>query len=90
MNISLGNSLIVLAACLWAVELIPQIIKTIKTKKVEDISLIFFATCLIAYGCYAVGNFLEQNWVIFISHIPSLLLNMVMVYLIIKYKKVGV
>jgi len=42
----LGNCLIVLAGLLWAVELVPQIIKTVKTKSVKDFSLVFFIVCV--------------------------------------------
>lgn len=85
----LGNCLIVLAGLLWAVELVPQIIKTVKTKSVKDFSLVFFIVCLSAYVAYLIGNALLGNWVIFFAHIPSLVMNGVMVFLILVYRKRG-
>lgn len=86
---NLGNFLIVLAGFLWAIELVPQIIKTVRTKSVKDFSLVFFVVCLFAYIVYLIGNALLRNWVIFFAHIPSLIMNAVMVFLIIAYRKRG-
>ena len=83
----IANCLIYLAGILWGIELIPQVVKTIKTKNVEGISTPFFAICLTAYTVYMIGNSLIGNWNIIISHIPSLLLSLTMLILLIRYKK---
>lgn len=85
-RIQIANVLIYVAGILWGVELIPQLIKTYKTKDVRGVSLEFFSMCLIAYSLYAIGNYLLENWSIMIAHIPSLVLNLWMVILIIIYK----
>lgn len=82
-----GTALIYLAGILWSLELIPQIIKTVKSKNVEGVSLAFFSMCLIAYSLYAIGNYLLGNWSILIAHIPSLVLNCIMIILIVIYKE---
>lgn len=84
---SLGNCLIVFAGLLWAVELVPQIIKTVRTKSVKDFSLVFFVICLAAYVAYLAGNAILKNWVIFFAHVPSLIMNLIMVILIMVYRK---
>lgn len=84
---NLGNLLIVLAGLIWAIELIPQIQRTIRTKSVEDISLSFFVLCTFAYVAYLIGNAILKNWVIFFAHVPSLIMNLIMVVLIIVYRK---
>jgi uncharacterized protein with PQ loop repeat len=84
---NLGNLLIVLAGLIWAIELIPQIHRTIRTKSVEDISLSFFVLCAFAYVAYLFGNAILKNWVIFFAHVPSLIMNLIMVILIIVYRK---
>lgn len=84
---SLSDILIFTAGIIWGVELIPQLVKTIKRKRVDDISLVFFVMCLIAYTMYTVANMLSKNWVIVIAHIPSLVGNIVMVGLILYYRR---
>lgn len=82
----IGNGLIYTAGILWGIELCPQIKKTYSTKNVDSISLAFFSMCLVAYSLYTIGNYLLGNTHIIIAHIPSLVLNLWMVLLIIKYK----
>lgn len=84
---NLGNFLIVLAGLIWAIELIPQIRRTLRTKSVEDISLSFFVLCTFAYATYLIGNAILKNWVIFFAHVPSLIMNLIMVILIMVYRK---
>jgi len=83
----IANSLIYLAGLLWGIELIPQVIKTLKTKNVEGISLAFYMICLAAYVAYGIGNIMLENWNIVIAHIPSLLLFFTMLVLVLKYRK---
>jgi uncharacterized protein with PQ loop repeat len=85
----IGSILIYLAGIVWGIELIPQIRKTYKTKNVDGISLQFFVMCTFAYILYAFGNYFQQNWAVLISHIPSIIMNLIMVFLIIKYKSGG-
>lgn len=83
----IGNILIYTAGGIWAIELIPQLIKTYKTKNVKGISLIFFIASLFAYITYIIGNIILQNWNIVIAHIPAILLVIWMIILIIKYRR---
>ena len=85
--IGLGNLLIYIAGILWGLEMIPQLIKTYKTRNVKGISLAFFATSLSAYIIYAIGNVVLGNWNILIAHIPATLLTFWMVVLIFKYRR---
>lgn len=83
----IANIMIITAGIIWGIELIPQMIKTHKLKSANDISLAFFVMCFIAYSLYAGGNFLLKNWIILYAHIPSLLFNLIMMILILKYRK---
>lgn len=87
MDLSIGAICIYMAGLLWGIELIPQIIKTYKTKSVGDLSLSFFCMCLVAYTLYGIGNYFLKNWVVLISHIPSLFFNLVIVAMIILYRR---
>ena len=86
-KVFIANTLIYTAGILWGIELIPQVIKTIKSKNVEGISLAFFIMCLFSYVIYIIGNLLLGNKNIVIAHIPSLLFNMIMITLLMRYKK---
>ena len=83
---NIGNILICIAGVLWGIELIPQLIKTYNTKKVEDISKLFFSICLLAYVLYGIGNFTLKNWIILIAHIPSFICLSIMLGFLFKYK----
>jgi len=84
---TVANILIYSAGVLWGLEMIPQIIKTVKLKNVEGISLAFFGTCLFSYVIYMIGNVLLDHMNIVIAHIPSLIFNTVMICLIVKYRR---
>ncbi len=83
----IANSLIYLAGLLWGIDLVPQVVKTVKTKNVEGISLAFYILCLSAYLIYAVGNVMLENWNIVIAHVPSFGCLLAMIILIIKYRR---
>jgi len=84
---TISDILLYTAGIIWGIEICPQIIQTIKTKHVRDLNLIFFAMCVVAYVLSIVGNSIVNNWVIVYASIPSLIGNIVMVYLIIKYRR---
>ena len=83
----LGNILFIVAGLLWAIELLPQLAKTIRTKSVGDISLFFLTLCLTAYLIFITGCFLIKNWFLFISHLVPLMNVTVLFYLVLKYKE---
>ena len=89
MRISLTDPTIyfIAAGIGWAIELIPQIIKTVKRKKVEDISLPFYGICLMSYTVYFIGAHLQRNYILILSHIPSFILLIIMLGLILNYRR---
>lgn len=83
----ISNILFVIAGCLWGIELIPQLIKTIRTKKIGDISLFFLTLCFTAYLIFVTGCYLIGNWFLFVSHLVPLINVSVLLYLVLRYKK---
>jgi len=83
---NIADILIYVAGILWGVELIPQLIKTYRSKNVKGISLAFFTVCTLAYILYIAGNILLKQWNIVIAHIPSIIGLSIMISLILKYK----
>ena len=84
---SFADALLLLAGVLWGIELIPQLIKTIKLKDVSGISLLFCLLCFIAYVVYMVGAYMKGFWMVIIAHTPSMVLWGVMLILVLKYRK---
>ena len=67
----------ILSNIFYTASVLPQIIKVIKTKKVEDISLLFLITCMIGEAFYIVyGNFKDIGNIISISMRRQLLVMM--------------
>ncbi len=60
--------LFIISGTLWAIELLPQLVKTYKTKKVGDISLFFPAICFISFLCFLTASILTKNWILVYSH----------------------
>ena len=72
------------STCIW-----PQIIKSIKTKKVEDVSISLFSLSVIGYVsaiCYTVLSVGFDFWWL-INYGLSLLSAIVMIIVWLKYKK---
>lgn len=84
---NIGNILFLIAGLLWAIELIPQLIKTIRTKSVGDISLFFFTLCFIAYLIFIAGCYLIGNWFLFFSHLVPFINVSILLYLVLRYRK---
>ena len=83
---NIGNILFVIAGCIWAIELIPQLIRTIRTKSVKDISIFFLTLCFIAYLVFITGCYLIRNWFLFFSHLVPFMNVSILLYLVLKYK----
>jgi len=83
----IADLLILIAGLLWTVESIPQIIKLIRTKNTEGISLLFFLICLTAYILFLIGNTMLKNWSVVIAHCLPFVNLTIITSLIIKYRK---
>jgi MtN3 and saliva related transmembrane protein len=75
------------ASVFTAVSSIPQLIKLIKEKKAEDISLIMFIVLLTGLGLWVFYGFLKKDWIPICSNAFSFLINLSVLVLALKYKK---
>jgi len=66
--------------------LLPQLVKTIKEKKANSISLGMLAVLLAGLCVWIVYGFLKKDYPIIVTNSFSLLTNIVMVVLTAKYK----
>jgi len=75
------------AGFLTAVSLIPQVVKTLKDKKAEDVSLLTLFVLQAGIILWIVYGFKRDDFPIILTNSISLLVNITMVILGIRYKK---
>jgi len=74
------------AGVLTAISMLPQLIKIIKEKKAENISIIMLIVLISGLILWAVYGFLKMDWPIIITNCFSVMVNLLMVFFRIKYK----
>ncbi len=70
-----------------ATSLLPQVIKTFKEKKAEDVSLLMLLLLQAGLILWIIYGFKREDLPIIITNCFSLLVNITMVVLRIRYKK---
>lgn len=70
-----------------ATSLIPQVVKTIREKKAEDVSLVMLLVLGVGIALWIVYGLKRNDLPIIATNAFSLLVNITMVILGIKYKK---
>ena len=76
----------VLASACTAISLLPQLVKLLKEKKAENISLGMLAVLFAGLGLWIYYGILKNDWIIIISNAISLTINIVLAAFAIKYK----
>ena len=67
--------------------LLPQLIKIIKEKESESVSLLMLLVLFIGLAGWVYYGILKEDWIIIISNSFSLLVNVAIGVLSIRYKK---
>jgi MtN3 and saliva related transmembrane protein len=75
------------AGTLTSSSLIPQLVKTIKEKKAEDVSIGMLLILMLGVATWVVYGFLREDLPIIITNSFSLLLNITMIVLRFKYNR---
>lgn len=75
------------AGIFTATSLLPQVIKTLKEKKAEDVSLLMLLVLQAGLILWIIYGFKREDMPIIITNCFSLLVNITMVILRIRYKK---
>lgn len=75
------------ASVLTAISLLPQLIKLIKEKKAEHLSLVMLLILLGGLMLWVVYGWLKKDYIIIIANSFSLLINLIVITLTILYKK---
>ncbi len=76
-----------LAAFLTTVAFLPQLIKTLKTKKAEDVSLITLIMFITGVGSWIIYGYKISSTPILIANIITFILNLLILILKIYYSK---
>lgn len=74
------------AGIFTSVSLLPQIIKSIREKKAQDISLFYLLILSGGLGLWTYYGFLRKDIPIIATNIFSLILNAIMIALGVRYK----
>jgi len=76
----------IIAGVLTSLSLLPQLIKILKEKQVEDISAGMFITLTVGLALWVVYGFLKQDWPIILTNAFSVLVNIFIIILKFKYR----
>ena len=74
------------ASSCTAIYAIPQLVKIIKEKKSKDLSIAMLLVLVIGLGLWIFYGLLKKDWIIIISNSISLLINVAVVVLTVRYK----
>ena len=83
------NVIGIAAGICTAISLLPQIIKVIRDKKTEDISIFYLLVLLVGLGLWTYYGFLKEDLPIIVTNMFSMILNITMICLGLYYKKSG-
>ncbi|MEO7394199.1 MAG: SemiSWEET transporter [Chitinophagaceae bacterium] len=75
------------ASVFSAISLLPQLIKLLKEKEAENISMPMLVILFLGLSCWIYYGILQQDWIIITSNIFSVLLNLLVIIFTIKYRK---
>lgn len=70
-----------------SVSLLPQLIKLIREKKAENISLISFVVLLVGLGGWIVYGVMKEDMPIIFTNCFSFVVNLLVIIFSIKYKE---
>lgn len=77
------------AGLLTSISSLPQLLKILKEKKVENVSKLMFWVLVAGVGLWAVYGFMKNDLPIIITNILSLIINFIVLVLRYKYSRNG-
>ncbi|MCR6722146.1 MAG: SemiSWEET transporter [Chitinophagaceae bacterium] len=75
------------AGIITAISLLPQLVKVIREKKAENISVIYLLTLMTGLSLWIWYGILREDLPIIFTNGFSVLVNIILMVLVIKYKK---
>jgi MtN3 and saliva related transmembrane protein len=86
MNMDMTQLIGIGAGLLTAFSMLPQLIKIIKEKKAEEISIVMVLVLLAGLIMWTVYGIMKMDWPIIITNCFSILINILLLIFRIKYK----
>ncbi len=77
------------ASVFTGISMLPQLVKVVKEKKAEDISAIMLVVLLVGLSAWIWYGFLKKDYILIVSNSFSLLVNVALSVMAVKYKKGG-
>lgn len=77
----------IVAGVFTALSLLPQLVKLIKTRKAEDLSLIYLITLFCGLTLWIWYGFLRKDLPVILTNVVSLLFNIAILILGLRYKR---
>lgn len=77
------------AGIMTAVSLLPQLIKVIREKKAENISVVYLLTLLTGLSLWVWYGILKEDLPVLLTNSFSVLVNIILMILVLMYKKHG-
>jgi MtN3 and saliva related transmembrane protein len=77
----------ILASIFSTISMLPQLIKLLKKKKAENISMVMLVILFIGLSSWIYYGILKKDLIIIISNIFSVVLNLLIIVFTIKYSK---
>ena len=75
------------AGILTATSTLPQLLKILKEKKAENVSVWMLIILLLGLGLWTAYGFLKKDWPIVVTNAFSFLLNLVLMFFRYKYRE---
>ncbi|MEO6732045.1 MAG: SemiSWEET transporter [Ferruginibacter sp.] len=77
----------IIASVCSAASLIPQLVKVLKEKKAENVSLVMLLILFAGLGLWIYYGVLKNDWIIILSNSFSFIINLLLAFFAIKYKQ---
>ncbi|MEJ7913726.1 MAG: SemiSWEET transporter [Chitinophagaceae bacterium] len=74
------------AGILTACSMIPQLIKIVKEKKAEEVSILMILVLMAGLSLWVVYGIMKDDWPIIITNCFSVAVNILLLFFRIKYK----
>jgi MtN3 and saliva related transmembrane protein len=75
------------AGVVTAIGMMPQLVKTVKTKKVDELSIQMFLIYLLGFIMWITYGVVQEDLPIVVTNSISVILTLIMIYLKIRFSK---
>lgn len=77
----------IVAGIFTSISMLPQLIKILKEKKAEDVSVWMLIILLLGLGLWTTYGLIKKDWPIIVTNIFSILINIALIFFRYKYRE---